>query len=1259
MHSLLATIAGIVLSVVLLTFTLFQGGDLLSKGQVKTEAIKLLNQADQIIAASAAFNAHNGRYPASFSELLDQGYLNSQPLAFLDLILPSAWADATSWQMREGGVPVYTLEKPIDIKVCREVNSRGTLKKDGILHTAYTALSVQCYGPSDQQLIVVASNIGYALSKALPGAKEEPIPDDADPDAWLVHPNEELARGDHIPEYRFESNATDLDFGLVLDDSPLRRTLTLTNTGNVALPLTHATAIHPPFEAWSDTCSGKTLSIGGKCDLVIQFTAPGAGSFSDAFSIEGYRAGAKTFTLAGQWAEAPALSVSKSTVAFGIRSAGSQTRERISITNTGNTQVVINQLQGVVSPFKVDAEDCSAKPLARNASCDVDLLFSPTEAGAFGSTLQLHTDPAVEQQIALSGSVAADPVVALDSVLQFDPAFVGSSSQKTLTVQNVGNTPITMGAVSTISAPFAKKADTCTNTTLAIGTACQVTVEFLPAGAGAANGTVTVNAGSAGVRTVSLQGMALASVARWEPAKVEFGDKLANGSYTLTSTVHNDGNVTGNFDVVLPAGVTATSCSSVPAGGSCAMTFSFTPTAGVAYNSGALKPLGATQAGNTLTVTGTGVAVTTTAAFVESAVDFGSVAKGGLELRTVSLKNTGNSTLSLGVSPATVTGDGFSLGTTNCIGRSLAANESCTVTVVFNPQSIATYSGTLTVDAGAAGSKALGMTGTGTGSIARWSATTVDFGSKVANGSYTLTNTVYNDGNLAGNFNLNLPAGVTATSCASVPAGRSCVMTFTYTPVGGVAYSSGPLSSTGATQSSNTVTVTGSGVEVSATASVSSSSLSFGPIDTGATSTQSVTLTNTGNVPLSLPLAAGRTSGAFSATDTCTSSLAVGSNCSITVTFAPTVVQAYSGTLTINAGVAGVISVGLTGTGKVPDFQANLTINVNTTNYNLRNAAVAAGWDGVLPLKATVTIAAGVQVGSYSSSNYAFQTGTSFPAGSSLTLVNNGSIIGARGAPSSTGGSALLVQAPITIHNVGTIAGGGGGGGVGGQGGMGGQGGIGSITSTPTQYNRSYPIGYVAWYQYNTNNGTWRSHYRAYWNGSEVPLKYPYDMGTFNGTETLDGQLVTNPIDGSQEAAYGLVYYYQIKKTEVVYTVGGAGGAGGAGGQGGYGAGFGYAATAGLAGVTGAAGAAGGTNAGQGGKGGNGGYGGSGGALGASGSTGSPGAWGDSGASGNYGTGGSGYAAGTSGTPGGPGSAVVGNAYVTWSTTGTRVGPIN
>lgn len=160
-------------------------------------------------------------------------------------------------------------------------------------------------------------------------------------------------------------------------------------------------------------------------------------------------------------------------------------------------------------------------------------------------------------------------------------------------------------------------------------------------------------------------------------------------------------------------------------------------------------------------------------------------------------------------------------------------------------------------------------------------------------------------------------------------------------------------------------------------------------------------------------------------------------------------------------------------------FKANIIIAVNTLDFNLADAAAAVGWGRVGAVEAIVTVNPGVYVGQSCSvtgsaqsrvqqkvSVASFNAGMAFPTGSSLTIYNNGSILGAGGqggsyaTPNSggvrgtqwAGGDALITSLPTKIYNYNTV-GGGGGGGAGGDGvghnSIGGGGGAGCNTISP------------------------------------------------------------------------------------------------------------------------------------------------------------------------------------------------------------------
>ena len=125
--------------------------------------------------------------------------------------------------------------------------------------------------------------------------------------------------------------------------------------------------------------------------------------------------------------------------------------------------------------------------------------------------------------------------------------------------------------------------------------------------------------------------------------------------------------------------------------------------------------------------------------------------------------------------------------------------------------------------------------------------------------------------------------------------------------------------------------------------------------------------------------------------------------------------------------------------------QVNITINFDTANYVLSTAVVPYYKIGLTDL--TVTVNTGVVISSSSVSKYAFTVDTSWSPYDSLTIINNGIIVGkggsggvnyggfnSPGGPGTNGGPAMLIQTPVSINNLnGTIGGGGGGGGAAGS----------------------------------------------------------------------------------------------------------------------------------------------------------------------------------------------------------------------------------
>ncbi|MGC1107643.1 MAG: SBBP repeat-containing protein [Candidatus Acidiferrales bacterium] len=187
----------------------------------------------------------------------------------------------------------------------------------------------------------------------------------------------------------------------------------------------------------------------------------------------------------------------------------------------------------------------------------------------------------------------------------------------------------------------------------------------------------------------------------------------------------------------------------------------------------------------------------------------------------------------------------------------------------------------------------------------------------------------------------------------SVSATSSCSISVSFTPTG-AGSRTGTLNITdSAAGSPQTVSLSGTGG--APTAALSPTNLSFtGQLITTNSPTQNITLTNTGNVALTITSIAvtGTNSGEFSQSNTCGTSVAASANCTITVTFNPTATGAASASLVINDNASNSPqSVALTGTGTDFSLAAATSSNCPTGGNCSTTASVTAGQSATYDLQ--------------------------------------------------------------------------------------------------------------------------------------------------------------------------------------------------------------------------------------------------------------------------------------------------------------------
>ena len=167
-------------------------------------------------------------------------------------------------------------------------------------------------------------------------------------------------------------------------------------------------------------------------------------------------------------------------------------------------------------------------------------------------------------------------------------------------------------------------------------------------------------------------------------------------------------------------------------------------------------------------------------------------------------------------------------------------------------------------------------------------------------------------------------------NCITVAPAGSCSISVTFTPTASGTRAGVLTVNDDAQGAPHTIALSGSGMAIVASVALTPSSLAFSEVVLGRTSAaQIATLTNVGAA--SVTISSVQVTGDFSQTNNCQGPLAVGSSCTLNVSFTPTATGSRTGVLTVNDSATGSPhTVQLSGSGM--DF--GLTGSPQSTTVN-------------------------------------------------------------------------------------------------------------------------------------------------------------------------------------------------------------------------------------------------------------------------------------------------------------------------------------
>ncbi len=595
--------------------------------------------------------------------------------------------------------------------------------------------------------------------------------------------------------------------------------------------------------------------------------------------------------------------------------------------------------------------------------------------------------------------------------VSFGNVSVGNNKIQSITMTNTGTAAVNVSQATITGAGYTVVGGNPTMS-IAVGASATVQIQLAPTSTGTANGSLSVvSDASNSPLDIALTGTGTQSGLSMTPASINFGNVKVGQSTTQTVKLTNNGNVDLMVNVAQVSGsgfgMTGLSLpATIVAGKSMSFTAQFTPSVAQGMTGTIKFTDNAANSPQTLDLAGTGMAANSTLSANPGSIAFGSVAVGNNNTQTITLSNSGTSSIT--ISNATASGTGFTMGALSTM--TLNAGKSATFTAKFAPASTGSTTGTITITSNATNpTMTIGLSGTGTQPHLAANPSSVSFGSVQVGGSASVSITLTNSGTGSVSISGGTASGAGYTMsglvATSLSAGQSTSFTAKFAPtIAGSA--TGNISITSdAPGSPLKIALTGTGTQLQPGIGINPASVAFGSVAVSSTSSQNVTVTNSGTGALNITSATASGAG-FSLTGLGAQTINAGASVTFAAKFSPTSAGSVTGSISISSNAPGSpATIALSGTGVQGQLTANPSSasfgtvvigNNNSQTINLTNGGSAAisitqatATGAGFSISGMPTLPMTINAGSSKTFNAVFAPTSSGSVTGSISLISN------------------------------------------------------------------------------------------------------------------------------------------------------------------------------------------------------------------------------------------------------------------------------
>jgi len=181
-------------------------------------------------------------------------------------------------------------------------------------------------------------------------------------------------------------------FGNQANLSTTDQTVTVSNSGNIALVMGTLTGLAAPYSLVNNNVSGASISASDSSTVVLRYHPTAYGVSSDTLVIPSNDLSTPyNFAVDGTSQEAD-IDVSPTSVVFGLKTVGTSSTAVVTVTNLGNIDLIMAPVTGLAAPFSVTNDNVSDATVSPSASVTLTVVYTPTSTANVSDTLVIASN---------------------------------------------------------------------------------------------------------------------------------------------------------------------------------------------------------------------------------------------------------------------------------------------------------------------------------------------------------------------------------------------------------------------------------------------------------------------------------------------------------------------------------------------------------------------------------------------------------------------------------------------------------------------------------------------------------------------------------------------------------------------------------------------------------------------------------------------------------------------------------------------------